>query len=128
MEDANNKPAKRDPKNDYKIFGIVIAICLAIVAWYYLGGGQEKKAEQDQEALALRAQITCEALTKDLLKAPSTAEFSNWVTTEVSATSWRIKGDVDAQNSFGAMIRNTTICEISYNRSADSMSGTAQLD
>lgn len=127
MENQKPEKPRRDPKNDYKVFAAIIAFCLAIVGWYYLGGGQEREAQHDQEVLAMRAQRACEQFTKDQLKAPSTAEFSNWVTTEITDRSWRIKADVDAQNSFGAMIRNTTICEISYNRSSDEMTGSAKI-
>jgi hypothetical protein len=44
------------------------------------------------------------------LKAPSTAEFSG--TTATGGGPWTVTGQVDSQNSFGAMIRSPFGCTV----------------
>jgi hypothetical protein len=67
-----------------------------------------------------RAKIMCESIIESRLKAPSTANFSGSLDTKMytienQPDSYRIIGYVDAQNSFGAQIRNNYICDIKYN-------------
>lgn len=49
---------------------------------------------------------------KDKLKSPTTAEFSNVKAVKAEANYCLVTGNVDAQNSFGAMIRNSFTVEI----------------
>jgi len=63
------------------------------------------------------AWVICEDFVKDRLKSPSSARFSGSLdTTRVDAgdETWIIIGHVDAQNSFGAEIRNMYSCETKY--------------
>lgn len=55
----------------------------------------------------------CHQAVKDLLKAPSTAKFSDDVAVP-SGTGWTVTGSVDSQNSFGAMIRGAYSCDATY--------------
>lgn len=62
----------------------------------------------DTVALQVRAESNAKTAVKSILKAPSTAEFDNsliriWLMPDSSVV---VKGAVDAQNSFGAMIRS----------------------
>ena len=62
----------------------------------------------DTTALQVRAESNAKTAVKSILKAPSTAEFDDsntriWLFPDSSVV---IKGTVDAQNSFGAMLRN----------------------
>jgi len=66
----------------------------------------------------------CENIVESQLVAPSTAEFASyneqqfWTLGENSGTyenAYRVRGYVDAQNSFGAQIRTYYTCDISYN-------------
>lgn len=51
----------------------------------------------------------CEERVKQLLKAPSTAEF----TTDASGGgAWTVTGTVDSENSFGAMLRSNFQCTV----------------
>jgi hypothetical protein len=85
-----------------------------------------------QEDLAERASRTCEdallsySYAKDFvqrnLKAPTTAKFPPF--REISHTykgncTHRITGTVDAQNSFGAVIRNSFDVTVRYDRSQE---------
>lgn len=70
--------------------------------------------ERISESLAA---VLCEGNIKDRLKAPSTAKFpspwsGNYTTPTLSDNTWTYVVDVDAQNSFGAMIRSTFVCVI----------------
>lgn len=62
----------------------------------------------DTIALQVRAETNAKTAVKSILKAPSTAEFESsliriWLMPDSSVV---VKGVVDAQNSFGAMIRS----------------------
>lgn len=52
--------------------------------------------------------VIAERKVKEQLKAPSTAKFCKTTdyTVSVSGNTWTVKGYVDAQNSFGASLRN----------------------
>lgn len=65
-------------------------------------------------ANAYEAQMTsaCRQAVRDELKSPTTASFSDEVVTQISdAPAFRVTGSVDADNSFGASIRNGFVCE-----------------
>lgn len=57
-----------------------------------------------------------EYVIKDLLKSPSTAEFSKTKAYELSDQKdvWVVNGYVDSQNGFGAMIRNSWEVQLDY--------------
>ena len=59
------------------------------------------------------ARGVCEQFVEDRLKAPSTADFSDVTATE-SAGVWTVRGAVDSENSFGAQIRNTYVCQVRH--------------
>ena len=66
----------------------------------------------------------CRSLVERKLKAPSTAEFPADERLTGTPPPWIISGSVDAENSFGAMIRTQWVCEIRY---TDRWIGTATL-
>jgi len=51
----------------------------------------------------------CEAAIENRLKAPSTASFDSSAT---GSGTWIVSGTVDAENSFGAMVRNAFECSV----------------
>jgi hypothetical protein len=62
------------------------------------------------------AQVVCQNLVENSLKAPSTASFP-WFSTEVRQSgpdTYTVSGYVDAENSFGAKIRSAWTCQIAY--------------
>jgi hypothetical protein len=63
------------------------------------------------------ATVMCEDFVEERLKAPSTADFSGVFDTTVTGTddSYTVVGHVDAENSFGAMIRSNYTCNIRDN-------------
>ena len=58
------------------------------------------------------ARSACQDWVKDQLKAPSTADFANESGYTSDTGPWTIMGSVDAENSFGARIRNSYACEV----------------
>lgn len=63
------------------------------------------------------ATVLCQSHIKDRLKAPSTAKFpgpfsGDYAQPSLSNNTWTYIVSVDAQNSFGAMIRSTFACVI----------------
>jgi len=56
------------------------------------------------------AKDMCHTFVKRRLKAPSTAKFSN-ETVKGGPSRWTVVGEVDSENSFGAMLRSPYICK-----------------
>ena len=55
-----------------------------------------------------------EGAIKTSLKSPSTAIFSNSSTTKLTKGVYKVSGNVDAQNGYGAMLRNRYTCIFSH--------------
>ncbi|MGO3846477.1 hypothetical protein [Agrococcus casei] len=62
--------------------------------------------------LEIEAKIWCEDAVRESLKAPSSADFVD-VNSNRQGAQVIVNGKVDAQNSFGAMIRNEFQCTVS---------------
>ena len=65
----------------------------------------------------LTAYVMAEGWVEDRLKAPSTAKFPNNYdehTTKISENKFRINSYLDAENSFGAMIRTRFTAVVEY--------------
>lgn len=88
--------------------GMVVVMVLFFV-WALSGGGDSDPA-RERELEEFGAIDTCEGWVRDQLKAPSTAEFND--SQAIGAGPWTVTGTVDAENSFGAMIRHSWTCEI----------------
>ena len=57
------------------------------------------------------AMVACEGFVKDRLKSPASADFSEEQAVTADA-GWIVTGNVDAQNSFGAKLRSTFVCQV----------------
>jgi hypothetical protein len=68
------------------------------------------------------AQQQCEDRVELRLKSPSTADFGDSSTRELGSTGtrWEVSGVVDAENSFGATVRLTYKCDLTYDEESDS--------
>jgi hypothetical protein len=91
---------------------IVVILVAALAIWLVAYRDQlvaGMRGLVDQMSPAKRATASCEGFVKERLKAPSTAKFSNEVT-GVNGRLYTVTGDVDAQNSFGAMLRSKYNC------------------
>jgi len=83
-------------------------------------GGEPSPAE-----LEASAETACKAWVREQLKAPSTAEFADLSTVNAQAdfteqdvydglidkSMYTVEGSVDSENSFGAMLRASFVCE-----------------
>ena len=86
-------------------FGLIIGA----IVWFNASSAHRDTTDDTATLNRIRAEQTCQDLVRDNLKAPSTASFSDM---DTSATGVTIAGHVDAQNSFGAMIRNSFVCTV----------------
>lgn len=108
--------------NIIHIFIVVIGIVITIPVYNANPGlklFQTEKVEIDRDDYgnsSSRAFIDAKSEVEKQLKAPSTAEFCKEYETEIirNGNTWSIEGWVDAQNSFGAMLRNDFVVKITY--------------
>lgn len=87
------------------IWGVVSVVAIAAFGVIYLRGGFAPGPET-------QAKDVCEQFVTDQLKAPATAVFSGAFAAEQSDASWIVRGSVDSENGFGAMIRNNYTCRV----------------
>lgn len=94
----------RTPMSNTKvlvILGVVVAL-LGLGIWAIVYNSDDHQA--------IRA---CESWVRDQIRTPTTAKFSNEHFTEAKYSfsgKDEVHGDVDAQNAYGAMIRNVFAC------------------
>lgn len=60
------------------------------------------------------ARVICQQFVEDRLKSPATADFSGEAARHIRGKKWIVAGDVDSENSFGAMIRNQYTCKVRF--------------
>ena len=77
------------------------------------GSKKTKDSYGNDQAVAI---VIAKDKVKEQLKSPSSAKFSN-VSASLSGNTWTVTGSVDAQNSFGATIRNTFKVTITFTSS-----------
>lgn len=98
---------------------IALGVVGGLLSWSVSDGSPSTGNKYD-------AQSACEDGIKSRLKAPSSAKFSNMRYNE-KGSSYTIRLDVDAQNSFGAAMRNTFTCQLTWTGSScrsDSLTGS----
>ncbi|GAB3166596.1 hypothetical protein GCM10027059_25780 [Myceligenerans halotolerans] len=81
----------------------------------------------DWEPTSSQAAEICEEWVSEKLKSPSTADFSEERESSTGTDSWTITGLVDAQNSFGAMIRAEWRCDVRWDVAGERWRGSATL-
>jgi hypothetical protein len=99
----------------------VIFISLILILGFCsgLGGTSTSSPKPKREKTLAESKVavstTCEELVSSALKAPSTAKFN------FSESKWWTEGNmgyyeayVDAENSFGAMLRSTFLCSYDH--------------
>jgi len=98
------------------IMGVVLLVGLSLVGAGNSSGSGSAHSAPD----AIAAWVDCKSFVTNNLKSPSTAEFplSNAdgviIGHIASNDRWSVIGYVDAQNGFGAMIRQEFGCQVSY--------------
>jgi hypothetical protein len=104
------------------VIGIVVIIVIACLLFAALGSSISTTGNSTSPATPTEASVMCEYFVKNRLKAPSTAKFPHYWELEITTygknegvkDAFRVKGYVDAQNGFGAMIRSNYICDVQY--------------
>jgi hypothetical protein len=99
------------------VIGVPVACTIA-----YSGAGSS-----DWAPSAIEARNICEDWVREQLKSPSSADFNDGSVTGAGAGPYTITGTVDAQNSFGAMLRSDWTCTIEY-RADEKWHGSADVD
>jgi hypothetical protein len=72
-------------------------------------------SELDEDEQESFAELFAEDIVKDNLKAPSTAKVEVLSIDDLGDNKYKINGFVDAENAFGARLRNNFIVEIKIN-------------
>lgn len=113
-------PAKKAPSKGAQIVGGLVALalsfaCIGGIAKAGFGGSSSKPAGNATPAdRSLEAKAICETFVKRQLKAPATAKFSEESSAKVTDVEYTAGGSVDSQNSFGALLRSTFACDMTY--------------
>jgi len=114
MADDTKKKAEATPTSVMSKLAIVASLLVMVGALWPSGDGDEALDTQvDETAIARYA---CGELIKQRLVAPSTATLVDqfdWIAYVTSDGKAVVHAQVDAQNSFGAMLRKQFKCEMS---------------
>jgi hypothetical protein len=113
-DDEADEAVARAKANNRWFFG-VIAVILLVGGCTWASGRSGSQHVGPTDASVSR----CESAVKAQLKSPSTAEFSDHRWGDRSGGGFILRGSVDSENGFGAMIRSTWICEINASGSLD---------
>ena len=99
------------PKKDGFAWGCIgcITIPVLVLVLTTLSGAFSNNDDSDDYNNRYTAIRQCEERVKSLLKAPSTAKFNSDASGDWT---WKVTGTVDAENSFGAMIRSVFQCTV----------------
>lgn len=106
---TQREQAEQEPQAIRPFFKILLSIIgLCVVAVMFSGNRKTSGAKLDEWG----AQVSCEDAVSNMLKAPATAKFDNWVRNANGDGSFTVTGTVDSQNSFGAMLRSQFSCKV----------------
>lgn len=120
-EEKKKVPFKELPKAN-KIAMIVVLSVFALLLFTCVGtcshcsSGSSSSSGIDTSDIEITAKVLSESAVKSLLKAPSTAQFPSEEVRVflIADSSVVIKGAVDAQNSFGAMLRSSYYVKLKW--------------
>ncbi|HWR66407.1 MAG TPA: hypothetical protein VN364_09835 [Bellilinea sp.] len=90
---------------------LTVGLLFAVIAALTGGGAVSETPISKPES----AWYACRQFTEDRLKAPKTADFERYNASKVTKydyDEWKVSISVDAENSFGAMLRNEFNCHL----------------
>lgn len=110
------RPPRRKRKNRALLIVLVsimavLVLCIGVVTIYGVTAGKKPKDPATND-LSSDAFVICQSFVRKQLKAPSTAKFPAAESTKRDGATYTVKGGVDAQNSYGAMIRTPYTCVV----------------
>jgi hypothetical protein len=119
-EEKARLEAQHQIRHENWTFGrYLVVCCLGFLALLVLGGIisslSEKKSPPEPGSDKFGAYFYSEKFVEERLRAPSTAKFCDFKEARVSVDggdSYTVVGWVDAQNGFGAMLRNNFVCKL----------------
>jgi len=102
---------------------IIVLIAIGFVVFMFIININKEK-EVVNKASPENAYYISQQFVEDRLKSPASAEFPRFSNSGVSVSytgndTYKVSAYVDAQNSFGALIRTYYKCEARYNKSSD---------
>jgi len=109
-----NTARKNELKSEIKkniAVGLALTLLVAAVAFFSSRPPESNSEPRHDSKTAI---IMAESFVKDRLKAPSTADFpfDKQEAEFISDNTYEVRGVVDSQNSFGAMIRTEYRCTL----------------
>jgi hypothetical protein len=97
---------------------IILALVGVLVVLLLIMNSVDSKKPPDYRYEAF---IQCQVAIQNVLKAPKTADFESYANSYVKdegGNKYTVRVSVDAENSFGAMIRSTFECKVTRNGSS----------
>lgn len=91
---------------------LILAVCLLFGACVLSADEQETPEVWQEGKAGFEVSRDCRERILESLKAPSTAKIHETFNTYKGSNVYLVKFEVDAQNSFGAMIRSNFECKI----------------
>lgn len=110
------KPPWRPYGQHPAVIGLMIAVIFA-AAWGYGTWNNRPVAPKPVVHDGVSAQLACQRFVSSRLKAPSTASFAPFQELSISERTqgkFIVVGWVDAENTFGAKLRNNYFCSIQF--------------
>lgn len=104
-------PPRRPNRASRALVAVMAGIILLIVVVLGVAGGLWLASGHTN--LETDAEAACMVAVNAQLKAPATADYSALSTTH-NGNAWKVVGTVDSENSFGAKLRSTFGCALTY--------------
>jgi hypothetical protein len=110
-------PPKKSKAAAIVLLILILLGCVGI--WTLSGGANSPSGASAFVPDRFNAWVACQNFVTKNLKAPSSAQFPSTTDPDVSIAHlsndrWSVLGYVDAQNSFGAQLRQTFTCQVIY--------------
>lgn len=112
---GQNEPWRPFGHHPIVVMGAVSFVFAA--AWIYGSSETKTRTPEPQKIDSFSAMTECERYVTHSLKAPSTASFAPYGDLSITGQGngpYTVVGWVDAQNSFGAMLRNRYSCTVLF--------------
>lgn len=103
-----------------------VIVVLVGLGWLFGNSGGTGSTSTDHTAAAI---VHCQNFVRDRLRAPATADFPflDRQVTPAGNDTYVVASYVDAQNAFGAMIRNDFRCTVRYRGGDEAASSSWEL-
>ena len=104
------KSGENEPRGCADIMALIVgSFVLWVASVIFLASSNQSKSSNGP----YQAQLACEDAVKNQLKSPTSAKFDNIKILYGEKThNYTVSGSVDAQNSFGAMLRSYFVCGV----------------